>query len=337
MQATQSRYGTTSDGRTVSLLTLVNSRGVRVRAISLGATITEVIVPDRAGKPANVVLGYDSLAGWEKNAEFFGCLVGRVANRITAGRFTLDGREYTLARNDGPNHLHGGLKGFNKAVWSAKLFRRNDAAGIRFRWTSRDGDEGYPGTLKVTAEYALSEDNELSLEYWAVTDRPTPINLTNHAYWNLAGAGSGTILAQELQLNCPFYLVGDEELTPTGEIAKTAGTPFDFSSSKPIGRDIAGVPGGYDHCFVVGKREGELGLVGTARDPASGRSMEVRTTKPGVQLYTANFLDGTRYPKNGGFCLETQHFPDAVNRGHFPSSILRPGSTYHYLTVHKFG
>jgi aldose 1-epimerase len=336
MQAAQSRYGTTSDGRAVTLFTLENSHGVRVTVMDLGATVTSVIVPDRSGKAANVSLGFDSLAGWEKNISFFGCIVGRVANRIRGGKFDLDGKQYTLARNVGENHLHGGLKGFDKAVWNGKLFRKGDAAGIRFQHTSPDGDEGYPGTLKSTAVYALNESNELSFEYWATTDKATPVNLTNHAYWNLAGAGSGTILSHEAKLNCPFYLPVDKDLMPSGEILRCAGNPFDFSDYKAIGRDIGAVPGGYDHNLVIRKRGGDLDLVGVVRDPHSGRTMEVHTTMPGVQLYTANFLDGSTYPKHGGFCLETQWFPDSVNIGHFPNSILRPGGTYHHRTVHRF-
>lgn len=340
MQVSQTRYGTTSDGRAVTLFTLENSHAIRVTVIDLGVTVTSVMVPDRAGRIANVTLGPDSMAGWEKNTPFFGCIVGRVANRIRGGRFDLDGKQYRLARNIGENHLHGGLKGFDKYVWAGKLFRKGDAAGIRFHHTSPDGDEGYPGTLNVTAEYALTEDNELSFEYWATADMPTPVNLTNHAYWNLAGAvpgkDAGTMLAQEARFNCPFYLPMDGDLMPTGEILRTAGTAFDFSSFKPIGRDIGSVPGGYDHCLVVGKRSEALGLVGTVRDPASGRTMEVHTTMPGVQLYAGNFLDGSLFPKHGGFCLETQWFPDSVNIGHFPNAILRPGGTYHHRTVHRF-
>jgi aldose 1-epimerase len=336
MQASESIVGTAPDGKKLRRFTLSNTRGMRVTAISLGATLTEVSVPDRGGTAANVTLAHAPLERYVRNTEFFGCIAGRFANRIAAGRFSLEGREYTLARNNGANHLHGGNRGFDKANWRAKIIRRADAAGIRWTHTSPDGDEGYPGTLKVTADYVLTEDNTLSFEYWAVTDRPTPVNLTNHSYWNLAGAGSGTILAQEIAFNCPFYLPVDAGFIPTGEVLKTAGTPFDFSTAKSIGRDIAGVPGGYDHCLVIAKNAGAVGLAATARDPSTGRSMQVWTTTPGMQFYTANFLEGNPYPRNAGFCLETQMFPDSVNQGHFPSCILRQGETWHHLTVHKF-
>jgi aldose 1-epimerase len=336
MQASESVIGTTPDGKKIRQFILSNSRGMRVKAISLGATLTEVAVPDRGGTAANVILAHAPLERYTRNSEFFGCIVGRFANRIAGGRFSLEGKEYSLARNNGANHLHGGVRGFDKAGWKGKIFTRKEAAGIRWTLTSPDGEEGYPGTLKVTADYVLTEDNTLSFEYWALTDRPTPVNLTNHSYWNLGGAGSGTILAQEIAFKCPFYLPVDEGLIPTGEILKTAGTPFDFAAARSIGRDIGGVPGGYDHCLVIAKPAGSLGLAATARDPASGRTMQVWTTKPGVQFYTANFLEGNPYPRHAGFCLETQMFPDSVNRGHFPTCILRPGQGYHHLTVHEF-
>lgn len=333
MTAAESHYGKAPDGRPVKIFTLENGRGVRVQAISWGATLVSVEVPDGSGNRGNIVLGHRSMDEYSNNTEFFGCLVGRFANRIAGGKFTLDGVDYTLARNDGANHLHGGVRGFDKVVWAAKLFKRGAVAGVRWSHTSPAGDEGYPGKLKLTAEYSLSETNELVFEYWATTDAPTPVNLTNHTYWNLAGSKS--VLDHELTLNCPWYLPSDEGLIPTGEVRPVAGTPFDFSPAKPIGRDLAAVPGGYDHCMVVGKGPGSLGLVASVRDPSSGRSMKVWTTKPGVQLYTGNFLQGDEHPKHAGFCLETQHFPDAPNRGHFPNAILRPGETYHHRTVHE--
>jgi aldose 1-epimerase len=337
MKATERRFGTTSEGARVSLYTLENDHGLSVSVMSRGATIVSVNVPDANGKTESVVLGHDTVAAYEKNTEFFGCIVGRFANRIRGGRFTLDGKEYTLAINDAGNHIHGGLRGFDKVIWAGHIVMRKGAAGVRLHYTSRHGEEGYPGTLKVSVEYLLTDANELSLDYWARTDAPTPVNLTNHSYWNLAGAHAGVVHGQVLQLDAPFYLPVDDTLTPTGEVAATAGTPFDFAAPKEIGRDIAAVPGGYDHCLLLKKLQGALGLVGTARDPRTGRTMRVHTTKPGVQFYTANFLDGTEFVKQGAFCLETQHLPDSPNVGHFPSCILRPGSIYHHRTVHTFG
>jgi aldose 1-epimerase len=335
MKVIQSNLGTSSTGRKVTRVTVANARGMSFSAINYGATITTVRVPDKRGEAANVVLGYETLEEYERGTSFFGCIVGRFANRIAGGRFVLGDKEYTLARNDGANHLHGGIRGFDKMVWSAKVFRRRNAAGVRYHYTSRNGEEGYPGRLSVTADYSLTEDDRLSFEYWAIASAPTPVNITNHTYWNLAG--SGTVLAQELAFSCPFYLPTDQGLIPTGEVARTAGTPLDFSSPKAIGRDIASVGSGYDHCLVLGKRYDALGHACTARDPSSGRTMELWTTQPGVQLYTANHLDGRPFPRHGAFCLETQHFPDSPNQGQFPSCILAPDQVYHQLTVHKFG
>ena len=336
MKSEESRFATTADGCAVMKYTLESAGGMRVSAISWGGRITEVMVPDRKGRTANVALGFGSLEEYRGGRSYFGCLVGRFANRIAAGRFSLDGIAYELARNDGANHLHGGLRGFDKAVWESWPFRSGDTAGIRWALVSRDGEEGYPGRLQVTAEYALNDRNELSFEYWAVTDRPTPVNLTNHSYWNLAGAGCGDVLSHEVSLHCPFYLPSDAALLPTGEVRPVAGTPFDFSKAKPIGRDIGSVPGGYDHCMVVGKPVDAMGPVAAVRDPGSGRVMEVSSTEPGVQFYTGNFLASDPFPKHGGFCLETQRFPDSPNIGHFPSCILRPGQVYHHRTVHRF-
>jgi aldose 1-epimerase len=350
MKTSVSLFGTMPDGRKVEQFTIDNGNGMSISAIAYGATLTAVNAPDRTGKVENVILFLDSLEEYRQKSPFFGALVGRFANRITRGRFTLDGTSYTLACNDvygaGPNavsnHLHGGTVGFDKVLWKAKPFTRKDAAGIRWTHTSPDGDEGYPGTLKMTAEYTLTEANELSFEYWATADKATPVNLTNHAYWNLAGAGAGTgtVLDQEILFNCPFYLPVDGSLMPTGEVLSVKGTPFDFTTAKPIGRDIAAVKGGYDHCLVLAQA-GD-GLVCRARDPVSGRAMECRTTKPAVQFYTGGFLDGSlgakgrKYPLWGAFTLETEFFPDCVNIRHFPSCILRPGQTYHHRTVHSF-
>jgi aldose 1-epimerase len=348
MTIKEALYGTMPDGRKVTQFTISNSRGMSFSAITYGATLTAVNVPNRAGALANVILNMDDLDAYRTKSPYFGALVGRFANRITRGKFTLDGREYTLACNDvygaGPsavsNHLHGGAVGFDKVLWGAKPFKDRNAAGIRWTYTSRDGEEGYPGTLKVTAAYTLTEDNKLSFEEWAVTDAPTPVNLTNHAYWNLAG--SGTVLEQEIAFNCPFYIPVDGSLMPTGEVLGVRGSPFDFTTVKPIGRDIARVSGGYDHCLVIRQSGGGMSQLCTARDPASGRVMEVKTTKSSVQFYSGNFLDGSlggqgrRYPLHGAFTLETQFFPDCVNIHHFPSCILRPGEKYHHLTEHTF-
>ena len=336
MRVIETRFGTLSDGAAVRKFTVENDAGMRVSAMELGATITEVTVPDRTGAAANIVLGYPTLEGYVKGAEYFGCVIGRFANRIAAGRFSLDGKTYTLACNDGPHHSHGGVKGFDKRLWRGWAFRAKDAAGVRFGYTSPDGEEGYPGACRVTLEITLTERNELSFEYRAVSDQATPVNLTNHSYWNLAGAGSGTVYAQELTFNCPWYLPADKTLAPTGEVLGTAGTPFDFSKAKAIGSEIGAVPGGYDHCMVIGKPSGAMGHACTARDPGTGRAMEVHTTKPGFQLYTGNFLDGRPFAKHGSFCVETQYFPDSPNVGHFPDCILRPGLTYHHRTVHRF-
>jgi aldose 1-epimerase len=336
MKATEILVGRSADGQKVKRFVLESARGVSVQAVGYGASIVSVTVPDAKGRTANVVLSYGDPALYEANPAYFGCMVGRFGNRIRGGRFTLDGTEHSLACNDGANHLHGGIQGFQRKVWAGKLIRAAEAVGIRWSCVSPAGEEGYPGTLRVRAEYVLTERGELVLEYWAATDAATPVNLTNHAYFNLAGAGSGTVLGHEACFNAPFYLPVDDSLIPTGEVIRTAGTPFDFSSSKPIGRDIGSVPGGYDHCYVVGKTFSSLGLAATVRDPVSGRSLQVWTTKPGVQFYTGNFLDGTYFPRHGGFCLETQLFPDSVNVGHFPSCILRPGETYHHKTVYAF-
>ncbi len=352
MKTSASPFGAMPDGRKVEKLTVENSQGVSISAITYGATLTAVNVPDRKGNVENVILFLETLDDYRQKSPFFGALVGRFANRITRGKFVLDGKEYSLACNDiygaGPgavaNHLHGGTVGFDKALWKAKLFTRKDAAGIRWTHVSPDGDEGYPGTLKITAEYTLTETNELSFEYWATTDKPTPVNLTNHAYWNLAGAGAGTgtVLEQEVMFNCPFYLPVDKALMPTGEVLSVKGTPFDFTTAKTIGRDNARVEGGYDHCLILAQTGKGSDLLCRARDPQSGRVMECWTTKPAVQLYTGGFLDGSlgaggrRYPHWGAFTLETEFFPDCVNIRHFPSCILRPGQTYHHLTTHRF-
>jgi aldose 1-epimerase len=371
MGLSQQLYGKLADGTQVDLYTMTNPHGMKVQVITLGATIIAVDVPDRKGHMANVTLHRDSLTGYTEvkdgkpTTPFFGCIAGRYANRIAAGRFTLDGKEYKLAVNNGPNHLHGGLRGFDKAVWKAEPLeipapsrprghvrgRRAWKAGavmiptppaLVLSYVSRDGEEGYPGTLTVKLTYTLSDANELRLDYEATTGKPTVLNLTNHAYWNLAGAGSGDMLGTELVINADRYLPVDDTLIPLGEPKPVAGGPMDFTKPKPIGRDMAQVKGGYDHCYVLNKTGCELSLCARAVEPTSGRVMEVFTTQPGVQFYGGNFLDGSvsaggkPYQKHAGFCLETQHYPDSPNHPDYPTTMLRPGETFKQTTVYKF-
>lgn len=340
----KTEWGRLSDGSVVHLFTLTNARGMVAKITTYGATLTEVWVPDRDGKLANVVLGFDNLEGYAKGHPYFGCTVGRVANRIAGGKFTLDGQSYTLAVNNGPNHLHGGLQGFDKKVWQAEPIASQDGLAVMFSYTSPDGEEGYPGKLYVRVVFTLTDRNELRIDYVANTDKPTVVNLTNHSYFNLAG--SGTILDHVLTLNAARYTPADAGLIPTGEIAPVAGTPLDFTVPTRLGARIAAVMDfakGYDHNFVINRERPGLVPCATVYEPRSGRTLEIRTTEPGVQLYTGNHLDGSRkgvggvvYGQHSGFCLETQHFPDAINKPSFPSIVLRPGQTYRSSTVHKF-
>lgn len=340
----RSSFGKLSDGRRVELYTLTNANGLKAKIMTYGATLTELHVPDRNGRMGDVTLGFDNLAQYEKGHPYFGSSVGRVANRIAKGRFTLDGKEYTLATNNGPNHLHGGLKGFDKAVWKAQTVNSADGPAVRFSYTSPDGEEGYPGTVKVSVVYTLTNQNALRIEFSATTDRATPLNLTNHAYFNLAGKGS--VLEHELMLAARFYTPVDETLIPTGEIRSVTGTPLDFTLPRAIGERIeqtGGDPTGYDHNFVLNSGGRSYALGARVYEPTSGRVMEMYTDQPGVQLYTGNFLDGSLtgkggivYQKHAGFCLETQIFPDAINQPHFPSPVLRPGQTYRHKTEYVF-
>jgi aldose 1-epimerase len=340
-------YGTTKDGQAVDLYTLTNANGVVARVITYGALLTELHVPDRAGRMADVVLGFKTLQGYESDHPYFGATIGRVANRIAKGTFRLGGQEYTLATNNGPNHLHGGLRGFDKRVWKAQTARAANGAAVRFTYTSADMEEGYPGALTAAVVYTLTNSNELRLEYTATTDKPTIVNLTNHSYFNLAGEGQGTILDHELTIMADRYTPVDDTLIPTGEIAGVRGTVMDFNRATPIGARIAEVPGpapgGYDHNYVLSHGGGVLAMSATVRDPKSGRVMDVLTTEPGVQLYTGNFLDGNvsgkagvAYQKHFGFCLETQHFPDSINQPAFPPVVLQPGRTFKSTTVYRF-
>jgi aldose 1-epimerase len=335
--------GKSREGLDVDHYTLANSNGVKVTIITYGATITSVCVPDRNGKIENVTLTQDSLEDYLRGTPCFGSTIGRFANRIARGKFSIGGRQYTLAINNGKNHLHGGIQGFDKVVWKAEPVETADSAGVLFSYESPDGEEGYPGTLLAQVTYSLTNNNELKMDYTATTDKPTVVNLTNHAYWNLAGAGSGDVLGHELMLNADRFLPADDGLIPLGELKNVEGTPMDFRKPHTIGERIAQVEGGYDHCYVVNrKKERELVLAARVVEPKSGRAMEVYATQPGVQLYTANWLDGSlqaggkRYEKYFGFCLETQHFPDSPNQPAFPSTLLQPGETYRQTTVHKF-
>jgi aldose 1-epimerase len=333
-------YGRLPDGTGVDRYSLSTSRGIGAEMITYGGILTSLTLPDRRGRTANVNLGFDTLEEYLGKSPFFGALVGRFANRIAKGSFALEGKQYRLASNDGPNHLHGGVKGFDKVVWKARPFQEKSSAGVALSYVSKDGEEGFPGTLRVEVTYSLSEEGVLAFQYTARSDKPTPVNLTQHSYWNLAG--SGTVLNHQLQLDCPFYLPVDSRLLPTGEVLSVRGTPMDFTSRKPVGRDIGKLKGGYDHCWVAGSSETAFKRIAVLYEPSGGRGMEVWTTMPGVQLYTGNFLKGLAgaggalYNKHGGLCLETEFFPDSPNRPHFPSCILRPGETYSHRTEHRF-
>jgi len=340
MMVKKESYGKLPDGRAIEKVTLSNAKGVTVELINYGGILTSLLMPDRRGKSTNVTLGFDTLQEYSVNAPYFGAIIGRFGNRIAKGTFSIEGKTYKLACNNGPNHLHGGNKGFDKAVWKAKILQDKTSAGLALSYVSPDGEEGYPGALRIMVIYRFTEDNELSIEYEAKTDKPTPINLTQHSYWNLAG--SGMILDHELTLNCPFYVPVDEAYIPTGEILSVKGTPMDFTAGKPIGRDIGKVSGGYDHCWIAARSDRSFKHIATLYEPASGRGLELWTTKPGVQFYTGNFLNGVKgtggmvYNKHYGLCLETEFFPDSPNQPQFPSCILKPGETYRHKTVHRF-
>ncbi len=335
-------FGKLADGSEVTLFTLANANGLRASVMNYGATLVAFEALDRNGKLADVTLGFDTLEGYINfNSPYFGCIVGRCANRIANGCFQLDGKEYRLATNAGDSHLHGGRKGFDKAFWHAEAV----SPSVKFTYHSSDGEEGYPGNLEVMVTYTLNENNELSIEYSATADKPTPVNLTNHTYFNLAG--SGTILGHELLIASTRYLPVNDALLPTGAIHPVKDTPMDFTTSTPIGLKIHQLkndPIGYDHTYVLENDERKIKLAARVSEPQSGRVLEVHTTEPGVQFYTGNFLDGTISVKSGrayhqhtGFCLETQHFPDSVNQPAFPSVILKPGQQYRQKTIYRLG
>jgi aldose 1-epimerase len=338
-------FGKTADGTPVELYVLSNAHGMQAKVTTYGAILTELHVPDKSGKLDDVVLGFDDLEGYLRGHPHFGSTVGRVANRIAKGRFTLNGKEYKLAINNGPNSLHGGLVGFDKKVWKASLGQESDRAFVTFTYRSPDGEEGYPGNLDTSVTYTLTNQNELRIDYIAKTDKPTPVNLTNHSYFNLGGAASGDVLGHELTIMADEYTPADGTGIPTGEIKSVRGTPLDFTRPTPIGAGIDQFPAtkGYDHNFVLRGRAGTLRPAAVVVEPRSGRIMDMSTTEPCVQLYTANGLDGklkgkgeASYPKHGAFCLEAQHAPDSVNHPSFPSVILEPGQTYQQTTVYKF-
>jgi aldose 1-epimerase len=337
-------FGKTPDGKQVTLFTIENQNGCKARVMDYGAILTELWLPDRDGKLGDVVLGFDTLQGYLDGHPYFGATVGRVANRIAKGKFSLKGKDYKLAANNGPNHLHGGEKGFDKVLWHAATSL--DGKSVKFIYTSKDGEEGYPGALTASVTYTLTDDNELRLDYEATTDQATPVNLTHHSYFNLAGAAAGTILDHELTIRAGYYTPVDDTLIPTGEIKTVAGTPLDFLRPMAIGKRIdqlKGDPGGYDHNFVLNGKLGELRTAAVLHDPKTGRTMELLTTEPGLQFYSGNFLDGKlkgkggiAYVKHHGLCLEAQHFPDSVNQPGFPSVILEPGQVYRQTTIHRF-
>ena len=347
MSITRTSFGTTQAGEVVSRFTCSNSNGYSVDLIDYGATVVALNAPDREGKSANVTLGCSDMAGYEANQSFLGATVGRYANRIGEGKFSIDGQSFSLPINNGKHHLHGGKEGFDRKVWKAETLETADSVGVRFSITSPDGAGGYPGELVVTVDYVLNDANELVIEYNATTDKPTHVNLTNHSYWNLSGAGQGTIGEHELMLAADKLVEVASDGIPTGTLMNVASTPFDFRDARPIGDDIENTgttPTGYDHCYVIDREDDtltELKLAASVYDPKTGRTMEVLTTQPGLQFYTCNWMDGQ--PGSGGFdkhsalALESQHFPDSPNQADFPSTLLKPGQKFHHKTVHRFG
>lgn len=339
-------WGKTKAGQEVDLYTCTNKNGLVLQVTTYGATVVSVQTPDRTGKKANITLSFPKLEGYLQRHPYFGSTVGRYCNRIAKGKFTLEGKEYTLATNNGPNHLHGGKIGFDALVWSAEEVRAAGSVGVKFTLVSPDGDEGFPGKLTATVTYSLTDADELKMEYTATTDKTTVVNLTNHNYWNLGGAGAGDILKHELMLTADEYLPIDATAIPLGKPAAVKGTAMDFTTPHAIGERIAELKQpphetkGYDHCYVLRNQAGKLELAAKVKDPKSGRVMEIYTTEPGIQLYCGNFLDGTDgnggFKQHDAFCLETQHYPDSPNQAAFPSTVLKPGQTYRSTTVHKF-
>jgi aldose 1-epimerase len=332
------------DDKQVFEFTLTNKNGVEVKILNYGGLVTHLMVPDKKGTIEDVVLGYDSLQDYIKDTPYFGAIVGRYGNRIANGQFSIDGKTFNLAKNNGPNHLHGGIKGFDKIVWDAEDFIKPEAAGVILTYLSPDNEEGYPGNLNIKITYTLTNENELKIDYEAETDKPTVLNLTHHSYFNLKGHGNGDILDHRMQIFADRFTPVDADLIPTGELKEVEGSAMDFRTPAAIGARIAQVEGGYDHNYVLNNTDGNIRLVAKVIEPETGRSMEVYTDQPGIQFYSGNFLDGSNigkggkpYKKHFGFCLETQHFPDSPNHENFPTTILRPGEKYKTQTVYKFG
>lgn len=336
----QEKWGAV-DGQEVRLYTLTNKSGAEVKITNYGGIVTSWVTPDKNGNKSSIVLGFDSLNGYLAKPPYFGAIIGRYGNRIAKGSFKIDTATYTLAKNNGDNHLHGGNKGFDKVVWTA-VSQTTNPASLTLHYLSKDGEEGYPGNLKVNVTYTLTEANELNIEYNAETDKTTVVNLTNHSYFNLTGDASNTILNHTLQVNADKYTPVDNGLIPTGELKSVKDTPFDFLQPHKIGERIAAVQGGYDHNFVLIRKTDQLELIATLADSVSGRKLEIYTEEPGLQFYSGNFLDGTiktsdgkALNKHAALCLETQHFPDSPNQPAFPSTILKPGEKYHTVTKYK--
>ena len=343
MNISKATFGKLADGRDVDVYTCTNANGLVVKLITYGAIVVSVEVPDRDGKLANITLGFDSLKGYLPRHPYFGATVGRYCNRIAKGKFKLADKEYTLATNDDPNHLHGGENGFDRVLWEAEPVQTKSSVGAKFHYVSKDGEEGYPGNVDVTVIYVLTNENELKVEFTATTDQPTPVNFTNHNYWNLSGAGSGKILDHELEIAADQYLAVDDTLIPTGDLVDIEGSFLDFRKPAKMGARIQESklkPLGYDHCFALRSQDGSMAFAARVSDSVSGRVMEIHTTQPGLQFYSGNFLDGSEggggNKQHEAFCLETQHYPDSPNQPKFPNTILRPGETYHQTTVHKF-
>lgn len=347
MKIEKQPFGQTKDGQAVDLFTLTNDHTITTQIMTYGGTIVTLRTPDRNGVFGDIVLGFDTLADYQARSPFFGCITGRYANRIANGKFQLDGVTYTLATNNGPNHLHGGLRGFDKVVWQAETTQSGDEVALHLRYVSGDGEENYPGTLTATVSYTLTNRNELRIDYRATTDKPTILNLTNHTYFNLAGQGK--ILDHLMTIDADRFTPVTAALIPTGDLPSVAGTPFDFRTPTPIGARIGQeheqlrYGSGYDHNWVLNRPEQGLRSVITVTEPTSGRRLDVATSQPGVQFYTGNMMPdalpgkgGQVYTKRSGFCLETQHFPDSPNQPHFPTTVLRPGEQYHETTVFAF-